>query len=422
MEIFSTEFLSALLAIVIIDLVLAGDNAIVIALAARNLPDNLRTKAVVWGTMGAIGVRTLMTLIVVWLLKIPGLLLVGGALLLWIAYKLLVDQGGDEHKIDAGTDFWAAMKTIVIADAIMGLDNVLAVAGAAHGSFMLVILGLLISIPIMIAGSQLILKYVQKYPVIVYIGAGVLLWTGVKMITHEPLVKGYFDAMGNLVWFLDAVVIAGVLIAGFRSNYAHVRERVERHIIDLATIPEVAPKAGPSDTTGEKSMLKILIPVDGSDNSLQAVRHVITRIFADDRLEIHLLHVRRPFSGYVARFSSSNNRESYHREMATRALASSRKLLDQHHVPYAVHIELGEKAETINQVAEQLRVNEIVMATSRKNSLTRLLEDSVTTKVLEHARVPVKLIAGSQVSIIEKYGIPTAIGTILAALLMALSD
>ena len=220
MELFTGEFFSALLTIVIIDLVLKSDHAIVIALAARNLPDHLRTKAVVWGTMGAIGVRTLMTLIVVWLLKIPGLLLVGGALLLWIAYKLLVDQGGDEHKIDAGTDFWAAMKTIVIADAIMGLDNVLAVAGAAHGSFMLVVLGLLISIPIMIAGSQIILKYVQKYPVIVYIGAGVLLWTGLKMITHEPLVKEYFEAMGGLVWLMDAVVIAGILYAGFHKNYS----------------------------------------------------------------------------------------------------------------------------------------------------------------------------------------------------------
>lgn len=422
MEMFSSEFLSALLAIVIIDLVLAGDNAIVIALAARNLPDKLRTKAVVWGTMGAIGVRTVMTLIVVWLLKIPGLLLVGGALLLWIAYKLLVDQGGDEHKIDSGTDFWAAMKTIVIADAIMGLDNVLAVAGAAHGSFMLVIIGLLISIPIMIAGSQLILKYVQKYPVIVYIGAGVLLWTGMKMITHEPLVKDYFDAMGNLVWFLDAAVIAGILFAGYHSNYSRIRDKVEEHMVDLTEMPQAAALVPMVETKGDTKMLKILVPVDGTENSLQAVRHVITRIFADSRLEVHLLHVRRPFSKHIAQFSSRYNREDYHREMATRALASSRKLLDQHHVPYAVHIEIGEKAETINQVADRLRVNEIVMATSRKNSLTRLLEDSVTTKVIELAKVPVKLIAGSQVSLVEKYGIPTAIGTILAAALVAMAD
>jgi YjbE family integral membrane protein len=132
---FSSEFLSALLAIVVIDLVLAGDNAIVIALAARNLPADLQKRAIVWGTMGAIIVRSLMTVAVVWLLKIPGLMLAGGALLIWIAYKLLTDDGGDESEHGAGaTTFFGAMKTIVIADAVMGLDNVLAVAGAAQGA------------------------------------------------------------------------------------------------------------------------------------------------------------------------------------------------------------------------------------------------------------------------------------------------
>jgi YjbE family integral membrane protein len=226
MEIFSMQFLSALLAIIIIDLVLAGDNAIVIALAARNLPPQLRTKAVVWGTGGAIFVRTLMTLIVVWLLKIPGLLLAGGVLLLWIAYKLLIDSDeGDEHHIDSSAGFWGAMKTIVIADAVMGLDNVLAVAGAAHGSFLLVVLGLLISIPIMIAGSQIILRYVQRFPVIVYIGAGVLVWTAAKMISHEPLIKAPFEAIGNFIVIYYAAMIAAILYIGYRRNAARRNTR-----------------------------------------------------------------------------------------------------------------------------------------------------------------------------------------------------
>jgi YjbE family integral membrane protein len=221
MELFSMQFLSALFAIIIIDLVLAGDNAIVIALAARNLPPHLRTRAVVWGTGGAIVVRTLMTLIVVWLLRIPGLLLAGGVLLLWIAYKLMIDSDeGREHHIDSSANFWAAMKTIVIADAVMGLDNVLAVAGAAHGSFLLVVLGLLISIPIMIAGSQIILRYVQKFPIIVYLGAGVLVWTAAKMISHEPLIKAPFEAMGHFIWLYYAVMIWAVLFVGHRSNKA----------------------------------------------------------------------------------------------------------------------------------------------------------------------------------------------------------
>src|SRR5688572_14557751 len=158
MELFSGEFFSALAAIIIIDLVLAGDNAIVIALAARGLPGHLARRAILWGTFGAIAVRSAMTLVVVWLLKIPGLLFLGGLALVWIGYKLLAPQkeeGPDSHRQSA-TSFWAAMKTIIVADAVMGLDNVMAVAGAAHGSFLLVVLGLLISIPIVIWGSQLI--------------------------------------------------------------------------------------------------------------------------------------------------------------------------------------------------------------------------------------------------------------------------
>ena len=142
MDIFLLQFLYALGAIVLIDLVLAGDNAIVIALAARKLPPDLRKRAILWGTAGAIIVRALMTGVVVWLLKVPGLMLAGGALLVWIAVKLLAPQDELDTSGHASADsFWGAMKTIVIADAVMGLDNVLAVAGAAHGSFLLVVLG-----------------------------------------------------------------------------------------------------------------------------------------------------------------------------------------------------------------------------------------------------------------------------------------
>jgi YjbE family integral membrane protein len=220
MEFLSTAWWSALLAIILIDLVLAGDNAIVIALAARNLPAHLQRKAIVWGTVGAIVVRSAMTVGVVWLLKIPGLMLVGGLGLVWIAYKLLADtHGGDEEHGPMATTFWGAMKTIVIADAVMGLDNVLAVAGAAHGSFLLVVIGLLISIPIVIWGSTLILKWVEKYPAIIYIGAGVLAWTAAKMFTSEPLIKEYLADHRTLLWLIYAATIGLVLGAGwFKSR------------------------------------------------------------------------------------------------------------------------------------------------------------------------------------------------------------
>ncbi len=426
MELFSPEFFSALLAIIVIDLVLAGDNAIVIALAARSLPKDLRTKAIVWGTVGAIVVRTAMTVVVVWLLKVPGLLLAGGAMLLWIAYKLLINpDNGDEHKVSSADNFWSAMRTIVIADAVMGLDNVLAVAGAAHGNFVLVVLGLLISIPIVIGGSQLILKYVQKYPSIVYIGAGVLVWTGVKMMTGEPLVKDYIAMAGNYIGLLYVLAMAGVLGAGFWVKHADARSRVEAHAIDLAAVPATPIRARPFNLEGkgEEIMRKILIPVDGSANALRAVRHVVNRFLAVPNVgEVHLLHVRHPFSQHVAHFVSKRNRDGYHREQAEKALQPARDLLNLHSVPHASHFDVGDTAETINGLAQRLRVDEIVMGTSRKNTLTRLIEDSVTSKVLEIARVPVEVVTGAPASRWARIGVPAGVGAALAALVVVAVD
>ena len=219
------SFLSALLAIIVIDLVLAGDNAIVIALAARALPEHLQRRAIVWGAVGAIGVRSLMTIIVVWLLRVPGLLLAGGLLLVWIAYRLLLpDAGGDAgaHR-PAATTFWGAMRTIVIADAVMGLDNVLAVAGAAHGSYLLVVLGLLISVPIVVWGSTLVLKLVDRFPAVTYIGAAVLAFTAAKMIVGEPMLDNVFDPHLAARLATYAAITAGVLAAGWWTT----RRRLE---------------------------------------------------------------------------------------------------------------------------------------------------------------------------------------------------
>jgi YjbE family integral membrane protein len=187
MDMFSAPWWSALASIVLIDLVLAGDNAIVIALAARNLPQHLKGKAILWGTVGAIAVRALMTVGVVWLLQIPGLLAVGGLALLWIAWQLLADGGDKAHDGPSASTFMGAMKTIIVADALMGIDNVLGVAGAAHGAFDLVLIGLLISVPIVVYGSSVVLRLVERYPVIIQLGAAVLAFTAIKMVLSDPL-------------------------------------------------------------------------------------------------------------------------------------------------------------------------------------------------------------------------------------------
>ena len=219
MEFMSSAWWSALLAIILIDLVLAGDNAIVIALAARNLPPQLQRRAVIWGTVGAIAVRSVMTVGVVWLLKIPGLMVAGGLGLLWIAYKLLAPAEDDGHDGPVATTFWGAMKTIVVADALMGVDNVLGVAGAAHGSFDLVIIGLLVSVPIVVFGSSVVLKLVERFTWIIPLGAAVLAFTAGKMIVAEPLLDAVFDPPEVIHtaarWSVYALAVGGVLLAGW---------------------------------------------------------------------------------------------------------------------------------------------------------------------------------------------------------------
>lgn len=216
MEFLSAPWWSALAAIILIDLVLAGDNAIVIALAARSLPRTLQKKAIIWGTVGAIGVRTLMTLIVVWLLKIPGLMLLGGLGLLWIAYRLVVDESSDEEDHGpAAASFWGAMKTIIIADALMGIDNVLGVAGAAHGAMDLVVIGLLVSVPIVVFGSTMVLRLVERFPIIIQLGAAVLAFTAASMIAGETLLADWLGEGAPqarvLYWGLTLVCVVGVL-------------------------------------------------------------------------------------------------------------------------------------------------------------------------------------------------------------------
>ena len=209
MDFMSVEFWTALMSIVIIDLVLAGDNAIVIGLAARNVRKEDQRKVIFWGTVGAVLIRVVATLLVTYLLQIYGLRLIGGLLLVWIAYKLLVEER--KHEISAGNQMWAAIRTIIIADAMMGLDNVLAVAGAAHGDMLLVILGLAISVPIMVWGSTIILKLTDRFPSVIAIGAAVLAYTAAKMIVAEPLLHDWFVNPVVKYGFELLVVIAVVL-------------------------------------------------------------------------------------------------------------------------------------------------------------------------------------------------------------------
>lgn len=221
------HFLSGLLSIIVIDLVLAGDNAVVIALAARRLPPHHRRRAIFWGTFGAVALRIGLTIGVVYLLKLPGLMLIGGVVLLPIAWNLLRhNDAHDDPHVKQAASLGAAIRTIILADALMGLDNVLGIAGAAKGHVGLVVIGLLISVPLVVWGSTLILKLMDRFPFIIYLGAGTIAWTAARMIGHDHLFGDWFDVHAWAQWLLDGVLIAAVCGFGWLAA-KHARQRRE---------------------------------------------------------------------------------------------------------------------------------------------------------------------------------------------------
>ena len=225
MEIFSSAFFSALLAIILIDLALAGDNAIVIALAARRVPVHMQKKVLMWGSIAAVAVRAFCTMFVVWLLKVPGFLLAGGLVLIFISFKLVRQETSDDGDASAGdvasdVSMRQAVQTIIIADTAMGIENVIAVGGAAHGSMLLVIIGLVVSVPLIMFGSQIVLKMVERFPIIVTMGGALLAWTAVKMITNEHMLKEYVAAHHNFVLAAYFLAVGGVVLYAYWQNWS----------------------------------------------------------------------------------------------------------------------------------------------------------------------------------------------------------
>lgn len=188
------EFMWALLAIIVIDVVLGGENAIVIGMTAAKLPAKQQKQVIFWGTFGAVAVRFISVAALTYLLMVPGLRLAGGLILVYIAWKLLQEQN-ENHNIKEATTLSGAISTIVIADAAMGLDNALAIAGAANGNWTLIIIGLLISVPIVLYGSTIVSKLLIKYPKIVYVGSFVLLVVAVQMVYSEPIINSYIKGI-----------------------------------------------------------------------------------------------------------------------------------------------------------------------------------------------------------------------------------
>ena len=211
---FNWEFVTGLLSIVLIDLILAGDNAIIIALAVKNLPPKQKRKGIIFGAGAAVALRVAITFCVAQLLMINFIKLAGGALVLWIAVKLFVEGAPeDKFKKDAAT-FWQAIRIIVIADIIMSTDNILAVAGACKGNIFLLIFGLALSIPFVVFTSTLLSMLMDKYPIIVYIGAAVLGRVGGEMIMTDPFTVKLIEPGKVLQYSVEVIGAVGVIVVG----------------------------------------------------------------------------------------------------------------------------------------------------------------------------------------------------------------
>lgn len=241
-SLFDTAFLLAVAQIIMIDILLGGDNAVVIALACRRLPPAQRGKGIFWGVVGAIAVRIVLIFFALQLLSLPYLKLVGAALLVWIGIKLLLPEDEDGHEFATSDNLLGAVKTVVVADVVMSLDNVIAVAGAAKGDIVLVVFGILISVPIIVWGSRFVLKLMDRFPVVITLGGALLGWIAGEMAIGDVAVSGLLGPLPG--WAKYAAGVFGALLVVGVGKWLAVRRARAGEIVELALEAPAAERAG----------------------------------------------------------------------------------------------------------------------------------------------------------------------------------
>jgi YjbE family integral membrane protein len=381
-------FWVALLQIIGVNIVLSGDNAVVIALAARSLPPAQQKQAVFWGSSAAVVMRIILTIVAVELLKLPVLKLIGALLLIWIAVQLLLPEEDGEGEGESISNMAAAIRTILIADLVMSLDNVIGVAAVAKGSMPLLIIGLAISIPLVIFASTFLLKLMERFPVIITLGAALLGYVAGEMAVTDPLVAPWIEV--NAAWLHTVLPVAGVVIViGLGKLLAARAEAVEEE----RPLVEIDTDRGASATEGN-AMHKLLLPVDGSDASLRAVERLLTlRDWYREPPEIHLLNVQHVLHKDVSQFISPEDMKSYYHDEGQKALAAARGRLDGAGVAYQHHVVIGDlAAETIAHFAREHGIGQILMCTHCRSAVADFVLGSVAKGVLQHTDVPVTLV------------------------------
>ena len=380
----SPDFWVALMQIIGVNIVLSGDNAVVIALAARGLPAEQQKKAVAWGSGAAVVMRIVLTVVAVELLRLPYLKLVGAALLVWIAVQLLVPEDEGEGENNGATSMAAAVKTILLADLVMSLDNVIAVAAAAKGNLTLLIIGLAVSIPLVVFASRLLLTLMERFPIIITLGAALLGWVAGEMAVSDPAIKAWIDTQA--AWLHVVGPATGVVLVLLIGKTLAARA-AQAHVVEAtATVPHVP-----------GTIKRVLLAVDGSAGAAQAVQELLAlrnQLRDPQALAVDLLTVQRPVSSDVSNFASSASLEDYHRERGEQALAPARAALAQAGLTAGEHLRVGEPGALIAATAHELGCDLIVMGTRGLGASAGTLLGSVVRDTLVHAGVPVLVAKG----------------------------
>jgi YjbE family integral membrane protein len=217
----SPQFWISAVEIVVINILLSGDNAVVIALACRNLPLQQRRWGIIWGALGAVALRIILTFFAVRLLTLPYVNLIGGVLLLWIGVKLIADEDGDSHEVKAADRLTVAIRTIIVADLVMSLDNVIGVAGAAKGSVVLIVFGLVVSIPLVVVGAQIIMKLIERFPILIIAGGGLLGYVAGEMMVVDTAVAAWINE--HSAWMHWVVPVAGIVVVVAVAKWMQAR-------------------------------------------------------------------------------------------------------------------------------------------------------------------------------------------------------
>jgi YjbE family integral membrane protein len=384
------QFWIALLEIIGVNIVLSGDNAVVIALAARSLPPKQQRQAVIWGSGAAVAMRIALTIVALELLRLPYLKLVGAALLLWIGIQLLVpeeEEGGDTKSAQSG--MFAAIRTILIADLVMSLDNVIGVAAAAKGSVVLLTLGLIISIPLVIFGSTLLMKIMERWPIIVTIGAGLLGWVAGEMAATDPAIAAWVDANAHwLHWGLPIGGAAVVIAVGKWLASRTTDEEDVRPLVDLAAAGDQhAALAIPIGAAAPR----VLLVADESEASLRGVARFLEEFAMQrDPVEIDLLNVQSPVHRDVSNFVDEQAVKELHHEQGLKSLQPARELFERAGVPHVVHIGVGDLAHVTAHYAKELRPRQIYVTDTERGDGKALR--AAIADLNPNANVPVSVV------------------------------